>query len=289
MRLRVPTKTAPCFLRSPRIIYLVFLLLCAAAARAQSATGSIELIVRVTPTGGRAEKVIGQPFHLLRASLREIEAQARREVGEPDRDAFVDTLDVSPELKAWMKRTGRLELRGEEFNRALTPDDIMNVPEFLLAYQERNLPYLGFGFPKRKAKPRDQARNPKKWAESEKRYLEELRGYLELHPESKQGLDEHLTHIDSASRWKAVEHQHAQRVRQHTIQLIESRFRVATAETDAEGRARLDALPSGAYWITNLWNVVRVGDQYLNWDLPVAVTAGRTLYVELTNANASLP
>ncbi len=261
----------------------------AASAQAQSAPGSIELIVRVTPTGGRAEKVIGQPFHLLRASLREIESQARREVGEPDREAFIEALDVSAELKAWMKRTGRFELHGEEFTRALSTDDVMNVPEFLLAYQERNLPYLGFGFPKRKAKPRDQTRNPKKWAESEKRYREELRGYLELHPESKQGLDEHLTHIDSAARWKALEHQHAQRVRQHTIQLIEARYRVATAETDADGRARLDALPPGEYWITNLWNVVRVGDQHLNWDLPVAVTSGRTLYVELTNANARLP
>lgn len=230
-----------------------------------------------------------QPIYLLRASLRSIEEQAQREIGLPDCEAFIESLDVSPELKAWMKRTGRFELRGEEFTRSLTPDDIMGIPEFFLAYQERNLPFVGFGFPKRKAKPKDRTQNPKKWAESEQRYLEEVHGYLELHPESKQGLDEHLTHIDSAARWKMIEHQHQLRIQQYTLQLVESRYRVARTETDYEGRARFDNLPPGRYWLSNLWNEVRAGDVHLNWDLPIQVVAGETLYVELSNANALLP
>jgi len=230
-----------------------------------------------------------QPIYLLRASLRSIEEQARREIGAPDRAAFIEGLDVSPELKAWMKRTDRLELRGEEFTRSLTPDDIMGVPEFLLAYQERNLPFVGFGFPKRKAKPKDRTQNPKKWAESEKRYLEEVRGYLELHPESKQGLDEHLTHIDSAARWKVVEHQHQLRTQQYTVQLVQSHYQVARTETDYNGCTRFGNLPPGHYWLSNLWNEVRAGDVHLNWDLLIQVTAGQTLYVELSNANALLP
>ncbi|MFQ5816900.1 MAG: hypothetical protein ACE5H2_02950 [Terriglobia bacterium] len=271
------------------LLPLLAALLFALPAWPQGATGAIELVVRATPTGGRPEKVMRQPFYLLRASLHAIEVQARAEVGEPDRAALVDSLAVSAELQAWMKRTGRFELRGEEFTRALTPDDIMGVPEFFLAYQERNLPFVGFGFPKHKAKPKDQVRNPKKWRESEKRYREELRAYLALHPESKQGLDEYLTYIDSAARWKALTHQHAQRVRHHTVQLVEGRYRVARTETDLEGHARFDNLPPGQYWITNLWNEVRVGDVYLSWDLPVQVTAGRTLVVELSNANTLLP
>lgn len=275
-------------LRLPAFLPLVFgLLLVALPARAQ--TGTVELVVRATPTGGRAEKVMRQSFYLLRASLRSIEAQARTEVGEADRDTFVDSLEVSAELKAWMKRTRRFELRGEEFTRSLTPDDILNVPEFFDAYQERNIAFVGFGFPKRKAKPKDQARNPKKWAESEKRYRQEVRAYIELHPDSKQGLDEHLTYIDSAARWKAAEQQHAQRVRQHTIQLVEGRFTMRRVETDLEGRARFDNLPPGPYWVTNLWTEVRAGDVTLNWDLGVEVAAGQTVYLELNNANARLP
>lgn len=274
-----------------RLLPLLLLvpLFLALPAAPQDATGSIELVVRATPTGARAEKVMRHPFHLLRASLHSIEEQARAEVGAPDRAAFVDTLEVSPEFKAWMKRTGRFDLRGEEFTRALTTDDIMGVPEFLNAYQERNLPFVGFGFPKRKAKPKDQARNPKKWEASEKRFLEVLRGYLELHPESKQGIDEYLTHIDSAARWKTVESQHAQRVHQRTVQLVEGRYQLAQTETDYEGRARFDTIPPGRYWITNLWNEVRVGALHLNWDLPVQLAPGQTLRLELNNANAVLP
>ncbi|MFQ5927187.1 MAG: hypothetical protein ACE5MH_07110 [Terriglobia bacterium] len=278
-------------LRPARTFLLPLLgaLLYAPPAQPQSALGTIELVVRATPTGGRPEKVMRQPFCLLRASLRAIEAQARAEVGEPDRAAFADTLDVSPPLQAWMKRRGRFELRGEEFTRRLTPDDIMGVPEFLSAYQERNLPFIGFGFPKRKAKPKDRTRNPKKWEESEKRYLAELRAYLELHPESKQGLDEHLTYIDAAARWKALTHQHTQRLQQHTVQLVANRYQVARTETDFEGRARFENISPGQYWITNLWNQVHVGDVHLSWDLPIQLPAGRTLFVELSNANALLP
>ena len=268
------------------LLFLAVLLIAALPADPQNATGSIELVVRATPSGGRPEKVMGQPFHLLRASLQAIEAQARAAVGEPDRAAFIDTLDLSAALKDWMKRTGRLDLRGGEFTQGLTPDEIMGVPEFLTAYQERNLAFVGMGFPKRKAKPKDRMKNPKKWEASEKRYLEEVRAYLELHPESKQGLDEHLTHIDAHARWRAVEHQHARRVRQHVVRLVEGRYLLARTETDLEGRARFDNIPPGEYWITNLWNEVRAGDVHLNWDLRVEVATGRTAYIELSNANA---
>lgn len=268
------------------LLFLAALLIAALPADPQNATGSVELVVRATPSGARPEKVMGQPFHLLRASLQAIEAQARAAVGEPDRAAFIDTLDLSAALKDWMKRTGRLDLRGGEFTQALTPDEIMGVPEFFTAYQERNLPFVGMGFPKRKAKPKDRKKNPKKWEASEKRYLEEVRAYLELHPESKQGLDEHLTHIDAHARWRAVEHQHGRRVRQHVVRLVEGRYLLARTETDLEGRARFDNIPPGEYWITNLWNEVRAGDVHLNWDLRVEVAAGRTAYIELSNANA---
>lgn len=261
----------------------------ALAAYAQDGRATLEFSVRAAPTGARSEKVMRQPFYLLRASLEEIEQAARRQLPPPELDEFVDGLAVSPELKEWMKRHQTVELRGPDFISSLTVDDILGVPEFQHAYVTRNLIMVGLGFPKRKAKLTDRRKNPEKWEESEKRYWEEVRSYAILHPESRQGMDEHLLDLTAAVEWKRRLERHAQRVRQKFMQLVDADYLVAQTETDYEGSARFSGLPPGRYWLTNLWQEARAGDVRLRWELPVELRAGQTKYLELNNANALLP
>lgn len=250
---------------------------------------SLEFSVRATPTGGKPEKVMQHPFYLLRASLGEINEVARQQVPAPDLEAFVHSLKVSPELKAWMKRHKTVSVRGDEFVNSLTVDDVLGVPAFRDAYVTHTLPLVGLGFPKRKAKLTDRERNPARWEQSEKHYWEEVRSYFILHPESKEGMDDQLLDVTAATEWSARQQRHEQEVHQRVLQLVQSQYLVAQAETDMEGFARISGLAPGRYWLTNLWTEVRAGDAHLNWELPVELRAGQTLRLELNNANARLP
>ena len=263
----------------------ILLLGLSVAAPQSGGDASVEFLVQATPTGGRPEKVMKQPFYLLRASLADIEKKAREEVAPPDLDAFVDKLDASDELKAWMKRTKRTDLHGPEFTRSLTVDDVMNVPEFREAYITRNMIMVGLGFP-RYPKASDKEKDPQKYEESVKRYWEKVRAFLEAHPESKEQMDDHLVDIDPSAAWHAAEEAQAHQVQQKMQQLIFARYLAGRTETDYEGLARIGGLAPGRYWLTNLWTEVRAGDVKLRWEVPVELRAGQSLYLELNNANA---
>ena len=263
--------------------------LLAPLAAAAQAPASLEFRVLATPTGGRAEKVMQHGFYLVREKLETIEAQARAATPPPDLAAFVDTLKVSPELKEWMKKNKSVTVQDDDFISSLNPDDVMDVPEFRAAYAARNQAMVGLGFPKRKAKLTDREKNPARWEASEKNYWAQVRSYLILHPESKDGMDEHLLDITAATDWKNRQARYEQEVRQRALQLLHTQYLVAQAETDFEGVARFSGVPAGRYWLTNLWSEARAGDVRLQWEVPVELGAGQSLYLELSNANARLP
>lgn len=252
---------------------------------AQSA--SLEVTVRATPSSGRAAKVMRHPFYLLREKLTVIEELAQQEVAPPSLEAFADGLEVTDGLKEWIKRTGVTDLRGEHFRRTLTNDDIMEVDEFRGSYIAANLRMLGLGFPRPKVKLSDRKKNPKKWEKNQQKYLDEVSAYLELHPESREHIEEHLLEFNPGSEWLKREQQHQRKIRQVTERLIHSRFLAAEAETDLEGVARFH-VPTGRYYLTNLWNQARAGDVGLRWELPLELPQAENYFITLNNAN-SLP
>lgn len=260
-------------------------LLVPAILSAQSAT--LEVTVRATPSSGRAEKVMRHPFYLLREKLTVIEELARREVEPPSLEAFADGLEVTDGLKEWIKRTGVTNLRGEHFRRTLTNDDIMEIDEFRGAYIAANLSMLGLGFPRPKVKLSDRKKNPKKWEEKQRKYLDEVHAYVELHPESKQNTEEHLLEFNPGSEWLKLAQKYQQQVQQATLRLIHSRFLAAEAETDLEGVVRF-RVSTGRYYLTNLWNQARAGDVRLRWELPLELPQAENYFITLNNAN-SLP
>src|SRR5580704_13262926 len=115
-------------------LFALSLALCAfcfaSGSRAQSTTGRLDFLARVTPTGARSEPVREFTFYILTKSYTEIVKEMEDKDPIPPRDEFIDTLKVSPELKAWLKEHEILDLTMPDVDKAITPDDVMHVPEF---------------------------------------------------------------------------------------------------------------------------------------------------------------
>lgn len=259
----------------------------AGAAFAQGQTGTIEFTARVTPTVGRSEPALRLPCFLLRKSFAEIRKEADEAEPRPDLDKFVDALEVTPQLKAWMKRTKTVRLSGEEFSRITTVDDVFDVPEFFDAYIILNAGDVRFPTPK--YTDRDRAKDPAKYERMRQEYRDHLRKFARENPHTLPGMEIHLTDFDASQRWAREEDLRWQRVRHRGLQLAQMKYLVARTETDLEGSATLVNIPAGEYWLSTLENDAAAGDVRLRWDTPVAVQAGRVTRMELSNVNAVPP
>src|SRR5437899_3687502 len=144
-------------------------------ARAQGDSGALEIIARITPTGARPEPVRQFTFYILTKSYSEIVKEVEEKDPIPPRDQFIDGLKVSPELRAWLKGHDSLDLAEPGFDKLLTPDDILNIPEFLLAYQRSNSGGVTQGLPKPKYTEADKTEHPEKYEELKQDYLASLR------------------------------------------------------------------------------------------------------------------
>jgi len=268
-------------------IFVIFGAL-AFAANAPAQTGSIDFVARATPSGGLDEPVRGFPFYLLSKSFEDIGKEADATDPKPDMDAFIAKLDAtySPELKAWMKKNQWVSLAGEDFIHMLTPTDVLGVPEFRKAYMERNAGDQSADFPKPKVKASDQVKNPDKFDKLSADYIELVRRYIEQHPMSVDGIDLNLAEIDPGPKWQALQGKRMPEIRRRALNLAQSKYLVARAETNLQGEGFLRGIPSGTYWLSTLDVAASVGDARPVWDVPVTVRAGETASVALSNVNA---
>jgi hypothetical protein len=260
-----------------------------AAPAPDTARGGIEFVASVTPTDGRPEPVRQFTFYLLRKSLTELHADVQAADPPPVMNAFIDALDVSPELKAWMKKNDTVELAGSDFMRKLTPDAILNVPEFMKAYVTYNSGYPGSGFPEIKSKPKDQTEYPDKYALEVKAYRDAVLHYATVNPETKEGMEAELTDINPNQKWFAAQNDERDRVEKRTLRLAQTQYLVGQTDTDLDGHGEMTGLPPGDYWLGSLGAVAQSGDVRQTWDVPVTVRAGQTANIELTNLNATVP
>jgi len=276
---------------STRIAAFLALGMAAVVVRAAAQTGSIEFVVRATPSGGLDEPVRGFPFYLLSKSFVDIEKEVEVANPKPDMNAFIDKLDppVSPELKAWMKKKQWVSLAGDDFNKKLTATDILGVPEFRKAYIERNAGNNSTNFPKPKAKPADETKDPEKFKKLSDEYVEAVKHYIEQYPESIDGIELSLAEIDPGPKWSAILGRRGPEVLRRSVELAQSKYLVARAETDLQGQGFLRGLAPGEYWISTLDVSAVVGDARPRWDVPVTVRPGQTEYVSLSNVNSIQP
>jgi hypothetical protein len=258
----------------------------AVASRAKAQNASIEFIAHATPSGGLEEPVRGFPFYLLSKSFAEIGNEATAAYPKPEMNAFIAKQNVSPELKAWMKKNAWVTLSGDDFTHKLRADDILGVPEFKDAYIERNVSERAQGFPKLNVKPSDQRKDPAKFAKLAQEYLDAIHQYIEQHPESVEQIDISLASIDPGPQWSALEGTRTAAIHQRTLELAQGNYLVARAETNVQGQGVLRGLAPGTYWLSTLDVPATIGDARPRWDIPVVVRAGETKYVALSNSNS---
>jgi hypothetical protein len=261
----------------------------AAAAPATAQTGTIEFVARATPSGGLDEPIRGFPFYLLSKSFEDINKEVDASVPKPDMDAFIDKLEVSPELKQWMKKNHWTQLSGQDFIHKLHVDDIMTVPEFNKAYMERNSGDQSVTFPKPKVKPMEKAKDPAKFDKLTKEYTEAVRHFIEENPQSIDGIDLGLSSIDPSAKWNDLQNKRVPEIHRQVLDLAQSKYLVARMVTDLQGEASARGIAPGTYWLSTLDVAADVGDARPRWDMPVSVRSGETARLSLTNANAVRP
>jgi hypothetical protein len=277
------TKTSRIYAVAILLTGLTFLL--PAHLTAQS-TGRVDFQARVAPTGGQPEPVRQLTFYLMRKSLADIRAEALQSAPVPDLDKFVDGLEGSPELKAWMKKHRSVQLSGEEFTKSLTPEDIVGIPEFFKAYMTHNAAYRGMGFPEPKFKEKDRKSNPEKFQAEKNQYEASVRKFIGAMPDSVKGIDLELVDLNPNAKWLSLENKHAKLVEANAMQVAQERYVVARTETDLEGRGSFSNIAPGNYWIGMFGAEAISGDVRQHWDLRVTVRQGETASIELSNFNA---
>jgi hypothetical protein len=269
---------------SPAILLLSVLALMAPRALAQG--GSIEFVAKATPSGGAEEPVRGFPFYLLSKSFEDINKEADIDFPPPDMDAFIANQPGTPELRAWMKKNHCVVLSGDNFIHKVQTDDVMNVPEFYKSYTDRAAGDKSANFPKPKFKPAEQTKNPEKYQEEVVEYHQAVRQYLESFPDSKDGMDLDLEEVNPQWKWNDLQTKWKRERHSRVVSLAQSKYLVARAETDLQGQGFIRNLQPGNYWLSTLDVSASVGDARSQWDLPLTVRPGQTVYVALDDANA---
>lgn len=272
--------------------YVVFGLLVASfvsvsAASAQTLPGALEFFVRITPTAARPEPVRQFTFYILTKSYTAIVKEEEEKDPPPARDAFIDSLTVSPELRAWLKGHDTLDLTLPELDKLLTPDDLIKVPEFLVAYERSNSGGVTSGLPRPKYREADRTEHPEKYQKLRQEYLNALVKFIHTHPETVSGVELELDGVNPQKKWAALLNERRKKVQRTAPDLAQIKFLAAKADTDLEGHASVSGLAPGNYWISSLNLEAESGDVRVHWDVPIKVEAGQTTRVELSNLNST--
>lgn len=258
------------------------------AAQVQvAASSAVEFVAQVKPQDGQLEPVRQLPFYLLRKSLSEIRAEAERAEPPMDMNSFIDTLKVSPELKAWMKAHHRVDLAGTDLTKQITPEDVVNIPEFFAAYNAENGGTLTADFPEPKApKAGSKPSDNDKYQRQLQQHRQAVLHYLRANLDSLEGLDAALGDKNPGGLWVRAQNEQQNRIESRTLKLAQTQFLAARTDTDLDGRGVFPGVAPGEYWITTLDTSALAGDQRVRWNVSVTVRPGQTARVELSNLNA---
>ena len=250
-------------------------------------TGSLEFTAFVSPTAAKPEPVRQFTFYLLTKSFEEIKHEIEEKNGQPDREKFIADLKLSKELKAWIKTHDVTDLTMPGLDKQITADDILHIPEFLLAYQRSNSGGVANGIPKPKYKDADKTEHPEKYEKEYQEYLTALRKFIQGHPETVAGMELELDGINPARKWSELQNSYKKKVRQQAPTQAQTKYLAGKVDTNLDGFARLSRLPAGNYWLSTIDLEAGAGDSRLVWDVPVTIQAGQTTRLELTNLNST--
>jgi hypothetical protein len=270
-------------------VFLGSLILLLPVRFSAQSTGRIEFTARVAPTGGQPEPVRELRFYLLRKSLEDIRTEAMQSAPDTELTKFIDGLSVSPELKEWMNKHHSVRLSGEDFTKSLTPEDIVEVPEYFKAYMKHNEAFRGIGFPEPKFKAKDMDSNPEKYKAQKDEYKASVLKFIAVSPDTVKGMDLELVDLNPYPKWTTLEGKQRQLLDASAFRLAEERYVVARTDTDLDGHGSFAGIAPGKYWIAMFGEEAISGDVHVHWDFPVTARPGDTSHVELSNFNAARP
>src|SRR5258706_8906620 len=181
------------------------------ALRAQSGAGALEFTAKVTPTEAKAEPAREFTIYLLTKSYDQIVKELDERDGPPSREKFIDGLKISPELREWLHKHDVMDITLPGFDKLLTPDDVLHVPEFLLAYQRSNSGGVTNGIPKPKYRDADKTENPDRYEKQKQEYLTTLKKFIQAHPETVSGMELELDGVNPARKWAEAQNNHRRR------------------------------------------------------------------------------
>jgi len=258
-----------------------------AGAQTANTNGTLEIAARITPTSARPEPVRQFTFYLLTKSYGEIAKEIDETEKLPTREQFIDDLKVSKELKEWLKAHDILDLTMPGMDKAVTPEDIIHTPEFLLAYQRSNSGGVTTGIPRPKYTEAEKTEKPERYEKQKQEYLASLRKFIIAHPETVSGIELELDAVNPQKKWVRIQSEHAKRVLRLAPDVAQTKYLAAKADTDLDGRAVFSGLAPGNYWISTLNLDAAAGDTRLRWDAEVTIRPGHATRIELTNLNAT--
>jgi len=256
------------------------------AAAAQDASGTLDFIARIAPTAARPEPVRQFTFYVLTKSYNEVVKEVEEQNAVPSRDKFIDDLKVSPELKEWLKAHDVFDLTMPGLDQLVTPDEIIRVPEFLLAYQRSNSGGVTNGIPRPKYSDADKTERPERYKKQQQEYLVALKKFIQMHPETVSGIELELSAVNPQHQWSRLQADHKKRVLRLAPDVAQTKYLAGRVDTDLDGRASVSGLSPGNYWLSTLNLDANAGDTRLGWDVPVTIRAGQGTRIELTNLNA---
>ena len=261
--------------------------LCAVrGASAQTTTGTLDFVARISPTAARPEPVRQFTFYILTRSYTDIAKEVEGQDVIPSREKFIEDLKISPELREWLKGHDVLDLTTPNLDRLVTPDEVIHVPEFLLAYQRSNSGGVTRGIPKPRYRDLDKTENPDRYEKEHNDYLTALKKFIQTHPESMSGMELELTGINPQTKWSQIQADHKKRALRLAPEVAQTKYLAAQTDTDLDGHASVPNLPAGNYWISTLNLDAGAGDARVRWDVPMSIQGARTTRIELTNLNA---
>src|SRR3989442_8208550 len=181
-------------------------------AQSASATGAIEFDARVTPTAARPEPVRLFTFYLLSKSYAEIADEAEAADAMPAREKFIEDLKVSSKVKEWMKRHETIDLASTEIEQMLTPDGVVDIPEFQDAYMTANTGGLAPGMPRPKYSEALKTSHPAKYERLRQQYITALKKFVAMNPGTLAGIEAYLDAVNPARGWNQLAAAHRNRM-----------------------------------------------------------------------------
>ena len=185
----------------PILLLVCLLFFFAQLCTAQTSTGTLDVTVHITPTGARPEPVRQFTLYFLTKSYADIVKEVEGNDILPTREEFIDNLKCTPQLKKWLKAHEVMDLTMPDFDKLVTPIEIMEVPEFLAAYQRSNSGGVTNGLPIPRFREADREGNPEKYEKQRQEYVKALKKFVETHPATVTGMELELAGVNPKYQW----------------------------------------------------------------------------------------